>query len=63
MMRRPENILAIAALSLVIAGCLVVIAPFLSAVVWAIVVCFSTWGVYERFLRIMHGKTHFAPPS
>jgi predicted PurR-regulated permease PerM len=27
---------------------------------WAVIVCFSTWRVYERLLLLMHGKTRFA---
>jgi predicted PurR-regulated permease PerM len=60
MLRRPENILAIVALSLIGAGCILILAPFLSAVLWAAIVCFSTWRVYERLLQLLRGKTHFA---
>jgi len=35
------------------AGCLVVLRPFLSALLWAIVLCFSSWPVYRRLLRLL----------
>lgn len=60
MIRTPENILGIVALAVIVAGCLMILAPFLSAMLWAVVVCFSTWRVYERLLLLMRGKTHFA---
>lgn len=58
--RTPENILGIGALALIAAGCILILLPFLSAVLWAVIVCFSTWRVYERLLLLMRGKTHFA---
>ena len=60
MIRKPENILAIVALSSIGAGCILILAPFLFAVLWAAIVCFSTWHGYERLLLLMRGKTHFA---
>jgi predicted PurR-regulated permease PerM len=32
-------------------GCLVVLRPFVSALLWAVVLCFSSWPVYSRLLR------------
>jgi predicted PurR-regulated permease PerM len=36
-------------------GCLIVIRPFVSALLWAIVLCYSSWPVYDR-LRVMVGN-------
>lgn len=60
MIRTPKNTLAIVALAVIGAGCIMILAPFLSAVLWAVIVCFSTWRVYERLLQLLRGKTHFA---
>ncbi len=48
---RVENLLTIAALTLLVMGCLTVLAPFVSALLWAVILSFSTWGIYERILR------------
>ena len=45
---RIENLLTITALTLIVAGCFLVLAPFLSSLLWAVIVTFSTWGVYSR---------------
>ncbi len=55
MVKRNEDILALTALAAVIVGCLLVLAPFLSAILWAVVICFSTWGIYERLLALVRG--------
>jgi predicted PurR-regulated permease PerM len=60
MIRTPENILTIVALALIVVGCIMILLPFLSAILWAVIVCFSTWRVYERLLQLLRGKTHFA---
>jgi len=58
--KRIEAIFALAALALVAAGCLLVLAPFLSAVLWAVVITFSTWGVFERVNRLVRGRNTIA---
>jgi predicted PurR-regulated permease PerM len=37
-------------LLLLLAGCLLVVIPFLSAILWAVVLVFSSWRIYERLL-------------
>ncbi len=49
---RIEQIAGIAALGLVIVGCFVVLRPFISAVIWAAIVCYCTWPLYERMERV-----------
>jgi predicted PurR-regulated permease PerM len=51
---RTETIIGLAALVLLVIGCLLVLTPFLSAILWAVLLCFSTWGLFVR-LRIMMG--------
>src|SRR5277367_4372595 len=35
---------------LLLAGCLLVLRPFISALLWAVVLCSSSWPVYSRLL-------------
>ncbi len=55
---RVETIASIALISLLILGCLLVLRPFVSAILWAAVLCYVTWPVFlrlERFLK--HRRT------
>ncbi len=58
--KRIEDIIGLSALFLVVAGCLLVLAPFLSALLWAVVISFSTWGLYQRLGRAMGGRYRLA---
>jgi predicted PurR-regulated permease PerM len=49
---RLENLLTITALVFLVMGCLTVLAPFVSALLWAVILSFSTWGIHERLLRL-----------
>src|SRR4029453_2949789 len=51
-----EQIIGIAALLLLALGCAVVLWPFLSAILWAGVICFSTWPVYTWCERALGGR-------
>ena len=48
---RVEQILAMAALALIAFGCFFVLRPFLSSILWAVILCFSTWPAYTWMLR------------
>ena len=48
-----EVVLKVVAVLLLILGCLTVLRPFLTALLWAIVLCFTTWPVYARLLRLL----------
>jgi len=48
--KRVEQFVQIAAIVLLVAGCLAVLQPFLAAILAAAIVCFSTWPVY-RFIE------------
>src|SRR5206468_11346737 len=58
--RRIEQTLKVSAVVLLLIGCVVVLWPFLSALLWAIVLCFTTWPVYARLLRVMGGRRTLA---
>jgi predicted PurR-regulated permease PerM len=55
-----EHIIAIIALLLLAAGCIVVLHPFFSAILWAILLCFSTWPAFDRLTEILHGRRSLA---
>ena len=53
-----ERNLAIGVMALLLAGCLLVFVPFLTATLWAIVLCFSSWRIYLRVLgSLNHRRT------
>ena len=43
-------------LFLLLGGCLLVLSPFLSSLLWAVVLCFSTWPIYRRVLQFMRNR-------
>ena len=45
-----ERNLGWAVVLLLLAGCLLVLRPFVSAMLWAVVLCISSWPVYHRLL-------------
>jgi predicted PurR-regulated permease PerM len=55
--RRVEQILALTALALLALGCFFVLRPFLSAILWAVILCFSTWPGYTWILRKVGSAT------
>ncbi|WP_042778789.1 AI-2E family transporter [Sinorhizobium fredii] len=55
-----EQILGVGALLLLAFGCALVLQPFLSAILWAAVICFSTWPVYQRCERAVGGNKSLA---
>lgn len=57
---RIEHWLTIAALALIVGGCFLVLAPFFSALLWAVIVTFSTWGMYARVLDALNGRRTLA---
>jgi predicted PurR-regulated permease PerM len=57
---RFEPIVGLALLALLAVGCLVVLLPFLTAILWALIVCFSTWPIYKRLLGWLRGRRSLA---
>jgi predicted PurR-regulated permease PerM len=48
--KRIEQVVQVAAIVLLVVGCLVVLKPFLGAILAAAILCFSTWPIY-RFIE------------
>lgn len=61
--QRIEQIASLTALALVLLGCFVILRPFLSALLWAGILCFSTWPVYLRLERLYRGRRSLAAGS
>jgi predicted PurR-regulated permease PerM len=57
--RAERTIAGIAALVLVV-GCVLVLRPFISALLWAIVLCSSSWPIYRRLLKLIGGRRTLA---
>ena len=57
--RLERNIAGIAILLLVI-GCFLILRPFISSLMWAAILCFSTWPFYKRVLRMVGGRRTLA---
>lgn len=47
-------------LALLLGTCVLLILPFVSALLWAVVLTFSTWPIYARLLRIVGGRRTLA---
>jgi len=55
-----ERIISGVVLLILLAGCLLILRPFVSALLWAAVLCFSTWPFYKRLLSLVRGHRTFA---
>lgn len=57
---RLEPLLLLVALALLAAGTLLVLLPFMSALLWASILCFATWPLFERLNRWLGGRRNLA---
>jgi predicted PurR-regulated permease PerM len=57
---RIEQIVVISLLLILAIGCFVVLRPFLSALLWALILCFSTWPLYAWLVRALGGRRTLA---
>ncbi len=58
--QRLRQFAQLAAIGIVVVGCALVLLPFLPAILFAVVVCISTWPVYERLRAAFRGKSTLA---
>jgi predicted PurR-regulated permease PerM len=58
--RRLERTISGAALALLVVGCLVVIYPFISALLWAVILAYASWPIYRRMLTLTRGRRTLA---
>ncbi len=57
---RIDRIASITLIALLIMGCFLILQPFFSAILWAIILSFSTWPIYLRLEKTMAGKKALA---
>lgn len=50
-------LLPLVALGLLATGCFLVMTPFLSPLLWSVIVCYSTWGLYQRLVAWLGGRS------
>lgn len=55
-----EQIAGLALVGAIVLGCGLVLRPFISAILWAAILCFATWPLYELFRRWLHGRRSLA---
>jgi predicted PurR-regulated permease PerM len=58
--QRIEQIVVIALLMLLAVGCLAVLRPFLSALLWAMILSFSSWPLHAWLVRRLRGRRTLA---
>jgi predicted PurR-regulated permease PerM len=54
--KRVEQVVQIATIVLLVVGCLLVLQPFLAAILAAAILCFSTWPVYRVIEKLTGGR-------
>jgi predicted PurR-regulated permease PerM len=52
--------LAILVLLVLLAGCLLVLRPFIGAILWATILAYATWPAYARMRDFLHGRRGMA---
>ncbi|HTY85862.1 MAG TPA: AI-2E family transporter [Candidatus Acidoferrum sp.] len=57
---RLEQNLGVVVLLILLVGCLLVLRPFVSALLWAVVLCVSSWPAYVRLLRLVGNRSTLA---
>jgi predicted PurR-regulated permease PerM len=55
-----EHNLGWVVLLVLLVGCLLVLRPFTSALLWAVVLCFSSWPVYRQLLALLGNRRSLA---
>lgn len=55
-----DKVIALIALALLVIGCLAVLWPFLTVLVWAMILAFTTWPAYAYLKRLVGGRATVA---
>src|SRR5687768_3775337 len=58
--RRNERLIAGVLVAVLLAGSLLVLMPFMTALLWAIVLSFSSWPLYRRACALVGGRRTLA---
>ena len=57
---RIDQILTLLVLAILIAGCFLVLLPFLTAMLWAVVLCVTAWPLYAQLKTLVLGRDGLA---
>src|SRR3982750_366196 len=57
---RIDQALTLAGLALLIIGCFLVLRPFMTALLWAAILCTTAWPLYQRLLVRLRGHSTLA---
>lgn len=57
---RIEQIAAVTLLLLLLLGCIVILRPFITALLWALIIVFATWPIFSRLEARFHGRKGLA---
>jgi predicted PurR-regulated permease PerM len=57
---RIEPWIGVAAVALLVLACLLVLSPFISAALWAAILCFTTWPLFTRLETLLGGRRSLA---
>jgi predicted PurR-regulated permease PerM len=58
--RRVEQLAQLAAIAVLVVGCMLVLRPFVTALLSAAIVCFSTWPIYKHIEQWLRGRRWLA---
>jgi predicted PurR-regulated permease PerM len=58
--KRIEQIAGLALIGAIVVGCGFVLQPFVLSILWAAILCFATWPLYELMLKWLHGRHNLA---
>jgi predicted PurR-regulated permease PerM len=57
---RIEQIAGLALIGAIVVGCGFVLRPLVLPILWAAILCFATWPLYELLLKWLHGRHNLA---
>ena len=60
---RVEQIAAVSLLVLLLLGCIVILRPFVTALLWAFIIVFATWPVFSWLEAKLQGAEAWPPLS
>jgi len=58
--RLIETLFGVAAVTFLVVGCFFVLRPFLSALMWAVILCYATWPAYCWLSQRLHNRATLA---
>jgi hypothetical protein len=55
-----QTMIAIVVIGMLLFGCVLVLIPFTSAILWAIILSFSSWSIFSGIKRVLGGRSSLA---